>query len=143
MKLLTIAQVTKFSLLGDQHYKRGRKLHEPKLSQPNGYCGCTRLFAKCTKANSRAQLKRPSATLAQCLLKRNVRLRNSYVENSYSWRTALSSEVWNDSFGSLPVIRSNRKFRQTWSQLNCLATSFYSMLLETGLYSKARHDHPS
>lgn len=41
-----------------------------------------RLSAECTKVNSSVQPKRPSATLAQCLLKRNVRLRNSFLENS-------------------------------------------------------------
>jgi hypothetical protein len=47
------------------------------------------------------------------------------------------TDLGNEVSGVLPA-----RFRQTWSQLNCLATRFSSMLLETRLYSKARHDHP-
>jgi hypothetical protein len=85
MKLLTIAQVTKWTLsLGDQRHKWGQNLDEPKLSQPNGYCGFVficRVY-KSEQSEVSVQPKRPSDTFAQCLLKRNVRLRNSYLENS-------------------------------------------------------------
>jgi hypothetical protein len=39
------------------------------------------------------------------------------------------TDLGNEVSGVLPV-----RLRQTWSQLNCLAATFYSMLLETGLY---------
>jgi hypothetical protein len=95
MKLLTIAQVTSFSLsLGDQRHKWGGTWTNPNFRSRMATAAAS-LFAECKKVNSSMQPKRLSATLAQCLLKRRFvcgtrSSRTAVVENDVGQGTVTS-----------------------------------------------------